>query len=120
MALFQRMIAEEAIIIKRLEAEGWVAGQAGVFALRTLAKKAEELRSRYEAACSYQWATTDSYTKRTENLEAEVMASCELIGLHCYLQGDCRGATLYVSAKGPISDRSYNTEAWNIRPMERG
>lgn len=41
---------------------------------------AASLQRRYEAACSYAWATTDAYTKRTESLEHKLVRLCAQAG----------------------------------------
>jgi hypothetical protein len=114
-------IAHEAHVLKRLRGEGWGLGEddgASKLLLRTLAAAAEELRKRYEKECSYPWANTEHYTKGTEAREAYLGQACLMAGLHVYLQRDCRGVTLYVSAKGPVSNTSYNTDGVNIRPEQ--
>lgn len=70
------------------------------------ARRAASLRKRYEADCSYQWADTDEYRAATERAEKRLMKAVEDFGLFAYLQGDCRGATLYVDSK-PIHESRY-------------
>lgn len=41
---------------------------------------AKALRARYEAQCSYEWANTPAYEKRTEKLEAKLCAMLEAAG----------------------------------------
>ena len=72
----------------------------------SLARAAESLRKRYEAACSYQWADTDEYRAKTERAENRIIERVKALGLHAYLQTDPRGATLYVDSK-PIPDDNY-------------
>lgn len=85
--------------------DGW---QGNTQILRQLAAKGEELRRRYEAECSYEWAcNSESYRARTEALENETIGLATRNGLHIYLQTDCRGATVYIDTK-PIPDNAYN------------
>lgn len=74
----------------------------------SLARAAESLRKRYEAECSYEWADTEAYRKRTETQERNLVARVEALGLHAYIQSDPRGATLYVD-KEPLTCTNYNT-----------
>jgi hypothetical protein len=60
-------------------------------AVHDLGKIAKSLHKRYENACNYQWATTDTYEKRTENLEAKAQALGEEIGITVGHQRDPRG-----------------------------
>jgi len=71
-----------------------------------LARMAESLRKRYEATCSYPWANTPAYEKRTETAERKLLAEVAALGLHGYLQSDPRGATLYVDSQ-PICGTDY-------------
>lgn len=63
--------------------------------VQALAKAAKSLQKRYENECSYEWADTDAYRKRTENLEKKAAELFKSLGLpeSCTmeLQGDPRG-----------------------------
>lgn len=56
-----------------------------------LQRLAASLHKRYEAACSYEWANTEAYEKRTDQLEKKaLMLAAELcVGLE--IQRDPRG-----------------------------
>src|ERR1700761_5474965 len=56
-----------------------------------LVKLARGLHKRYEAACSYQWATTEKYSKRTGTMEHEAMHLAMDLGLEIEFQSDPRG-----------------------------
>ena len=43
---------------------------------------AKALRARYEAACSYPWANTPAYEKRTEKMEAKLCKLLEAVGFN--------------------------------------
>jgi hypothetical protein len=102
-------IADERFVLKALNEEGW---KGRVEDLRTLADMGEKLRQRYENSCNYPWATTDDYGKRTEEAEAVAVKFAHTLGLHCYLQTDPRGATVYVRPKPHrIDDNRYSTQA---------
>lgn len=75
--------------------------------LNELARLGETLRQRYEDECSHQWANTPEYETATRALELRIRTLATAGGLHCYLQGDCRGATVYVDMK-PIPDNNYS------------
>lgn len=72
------------------------------------AKKGESLRKRYENECSYEWADTEDYRKGTERAEKMLVGWVKELGLHAFIQGDCRGATLYVDSK-PIDPSNYTS-----------
>jgi hypothetical protein len=102
-------IADERFVLKALNEEGW---KGRVEDLRTLAGMGEKLRQRYENSCNYQWATTDSYSARTEEAEQVAVKFASHLGLTVYLQTDPRGATVYVRAKPhKIDDNRYSTQA---------
>ena len=69
-------------------------------------RAAERIRHRLENECNYEWANTEAYGKETARLTDRLEESVQASGLHCYIQGDCRGALLYVDAK-PIPDDDY-------------
>ena len=43
-------------------------------------KAAKSLQRRYENECSYEWANTPQYIKRTENMEAKIIKECTEFG----------------------------------------
>lgn len=64
---------------------------------------AAQLHKRYEAMCSYEWANTDKYERRTEKLEALVAAlAVNLPGVTVEHQRDPRG--------WPVIVKLHNTE----------
>lgn len=74
---------------------------------------AKALHARYEAQCSYEWANTPEYEKRTDKLEAKLCATLEAAGfssyetppsngLHYALQRDPRGWPLILSISGRV------------------
>lgn len=67
-------------------------------AVHELAKLARSLHSRYEAACSYDWACTDKYEKRTDKLEAQAEALAADIGVTIGFQRDPRGWPMIIKA----------------------
>lgn len=102
-------ITDERFVLKALHEEGW---EGDGEALRILADEGEQLRQRYENACNYRWATTDTYAADTEAMERAVCRYAEANGLTIYLQTDCRGATVYVRDKSErIDDNRYSTQA---------
>lgn len=72
--------------------------------VQALAKGARSLHKRYENECSYQWADTDAYRKRTENLEKKLAALFAELNLpdNCTMeiQGDPRGWPLIFTIDG--------------------
>ena len=59
-----------------------------------LHKIAVSLRNRYEAVCSYDWANTDDYLKKTEKLEIKAESLAQEIGLKACHHRDPRGVSL--------------------------
>lgn len=102
------MISYQAHILEKL-IEGGARESAHALAkrLNMLATLGETLRQRYEDECSHQWANTPEFETRTRWLEKQIRDIAKAGGLHCYLQGDCRGATVYVDMK-PIPDNNYS------------
>lgn len=101
------MISYQAHILEKLILGGAkVPAHSLAKRLNTLAKLGEELRQRYENACSYQWANTPRYEAGTRALEERISHIVKAAGLHLFLQGDCRGATVYVDVK-PIPENDY-------------
>lgn len=76
--------------------------------LRELAWKGERLQKRYENACMYAWASGPSYEGVTSMLERAIVALARDCGLHAFIQGDPRGATVYV-AREPLDDMNYSS-----------
>ncbi len=74
--------------------------------LASLAHYGALLQNRYGNTCSYEWATTPAYERRTETIERNARELAASVGLEIYLQGDPRGATVYVSWE-PIEDNNY-------------
>jgi hypothetical protein len=105
----QQPITHERHIMKTLREEGWI-GYASQ--LRALAFHGEELRQRYENECSHVWAgNSDTYKAGTERLEQHIAKLAKEAGLALYIQGDCRGAAVYVRAKGQeLTDTGYPTQ----------
>lgn len=100
-------IAYEESALKRLASEGW---HGTAETLRELAKMGERLRKRYENACSYQWATTERYEADTERAEKRLSDYASAAGLRLYIQGDPRGATVYVCGpEGEMTPNNYST-----------
>lgn len=64
--------------------------------VEALAFLGRKLKLRYENTCSYEWANTPAYEKATDRLEALARELAASAGLNIYLQGDPRGATIYV------------------------
>lgn len=95
----------ESQIFCALRTDGWTGNTQQ---LRQLAHKGEELRRRWEAACNYAWAADEngSYAKQTATLELAAVGFVHNAGLYCFLQGDPRGAPIYV-ALHPLDDTSY-------------
>lgn len=56
-----------------------------------LAKIARSLHKRYEASCSYEWATTDKYNRATDRLEDKAQSIGINLGVTIGLQRDPRG-----------------------------
>jgi len=54
-----------------------------------------------------------SYRNVVPDLETgalnRIKAVCEPLGLYYYIQGDCRGCSLYVAAE-PLDDQNYSTQ----------
>lgn len=73
-----------------------------------LAKRAESIRKRKENSCSYEWACTERYEGTTEKMEKQLIQDVRELGLFAFIQGDCRGALLYVDAK-PIDPSNYTS-----------
>lgn len=59
-------------------------------------KIGEQLHRRYEAQCSYPWANTERYQKRTEALEAKADTAAAFGGLTVEFQRDPRGWPIIV------------------------
>jgi hypothetical protein len=76
-------------------------------AIQGLARKGANLRQRYENECSYERYCSPEYQAGTRKLELLTRQLAERAGLEIYLQGDCRGATVYVSRE-PIAANGYN------------
>ena len=106
----EKKITDEKFVLKALNEEGWIGYPVQ---LRALAYHGEELRQRYENECSYEWAgNSEHYRCETQRYAEFVLKLAKESGLSCYLQGDCRGATVYVRAVGlPIDDNRYSTQA---------
>jgi hypothetical protein len=103
-------IAYEESALRRLDSEAWTFNGDKAEALRGLATLGERLRKRYENACSYQWATTEAYEAGTDRLESRLKEECQRLGLKLYIQGDCRGATVYVCGPaGEMTPSNYST-----------
>ena len=71
--------------------------------VRDLQKLAASLRKRYEAACSYEWANTPAYERRTERMEAKAaeFAPFNTMGrLTVEHQRDPRGWPLILKLRG--------------------
>lgn len=99
-----KLVSEDAIF-RALKADGW---NGNTQSLRLLAHKGEAWRRRNEAECSYAWAgDSDHYKAGTAALAREIAIMAQGFGLCLYLQGDCRGAPVYVDTK-PIPDNAYN------------
>ena len=56
-----------------------------------LQKLASSLRKRYEAACSYEWACTTEYERRTDKLELKAQTLAKDLGVFLEIQRDPRG-----------------------------
>jgi cell wall assembly regulator SMI1 len=98
-------LAGEDAIFRALKEAGWT---GNVQSLRLLAHKGEAWRRRNEAECSYAWAGNSEHHKAgTAALAREIAIMAQGFGLHLYLQGDCRGAPVYVDT-APIPENSYN------------
>jgi len=69
-----------------------------------LRRKGEALRQEYENECN----DTDyvETRKRATILETEIKIKCTMLDINLYLQGDCRGASVYVS-KETIPENNY-------------
>ena len=66
-----------------------------------LQKLAASLHRRYECACSYEWANTDKYERRTEKLETKCAHIATLVpGLEVEHQRDPRGWPLVIKMNG--------------------
>lgn len=105
----KKPILNERHIMRALNEEGWV-GYASQ--LRALAFHGEELRQRYENECSHAWVgNSDRYKAGTQFLESHIIKLARDAGLALYIQGDCRGAAVYVRAKGQeLTDSGYSTQ----------
>lgn len=79
--------------------------------VQALAKAAKSLHKRYENECSYEWADTDRYRKRTENLErhiAELFAGLKLPSdCTMEIQGDPRGWPLIFTLQTSHGPREH-------------
>jgi len=69
-------------------------------AVYDMAKLAKVLHKRYEASCGYQWACAGKYERRTANIEAQVKALAESIGVEYERQGDPRGWPVIIKFNG--------------------
>lgn len=78
--------------------------------LREMAWKGERLRKRFENSCNYVWASGSSYEAGSAMIAKAIHALARDCGLHCYLQTDPRGATVYV-ANEPLNDQNYSDAA---------
>lgn len=88
-----------AVIARNTDAKLY--GTDGVIeSVRKLAKIARSLQRRYEAACSYEWANTPAYERRTERLEAQAVQIGEALGVTVELQRDPRGWPLIIKHFG--------------------
>jgi hypothetical protein len=103
-------ITFERHVLAALNSEGWT---GPVELLRALAMLGEQLRERYEKECSYAWAgNSEIYKRHTAALERHIATYAKDAGLSLYIQGDCRGATVYVrDASKAIDDNAYSTQA---------
>jgi hypothetical protein len=72
-----------------------------------LAKAGMRLQRRYENECSYEWADTPEYEAGTRRAEERIRKAAAAAGLQVYIQGDPRGAAVYVDYE-PIPDNAYN------------
>jgi hypothetical protein len=101
------MISYQAHIVGKLREAGCGSSERALASrLNLLATLGEALRKRYENECSYEWANTPEYERRTRALEERISTIAKDGGLHLFLQGDCRGATVYVDA-APIPENDY-------------
>jgi hypothetical protein len=105
----QRPIIHERHIMRALQEEGWIGKPSQ---LRALAYWGENLRQRYENECSHAWAgNSDRYKDGTRRVEEHIVKLAREAGLALYIQGDCRGAAVYVRAKGQeLTDTGYSTQ----------
>lgn len=88
-----------AIIARNTDAKLY--GLLGVIdGVRQLAKIARSLHGRYEAACSYEWANTPAYERRTERLEVHAAQIGEALGVTVEHQRDPRGWPVIVKGFG--------------------
>lgn len=69
-------------------------------------RQSARLHSRYEAACNDESAQGPEWDSKTARLERLLVARIEKRGLHCYLQTDPRGASLYIDLT-PIPNDNY-------------
>ena len=69
-----------------------------------LQKIAVSLHKRYESACSYEWAGTEKYEKRTETLENKASAIAAGLGVTIGFQHDLRGWPMILKT-GPYETR---------------
>lgn len=69
-------------------------------AVYDLQKIAAQLHKRYEAACSYQWACTEKYERKTEKLESMAQEIGAGIGITVGHQHDPRGWPLVLIIGG--------------------
>ena len=72
--------------------------------VQKLASIAKALHKRYENSCSYQWACTDKYEKRTDTLEGQAVQVGQEMGITIGLQRDPRGWPL-IARIGMIEHR---------------
>ncbi len=74
-------------------------------AVAKLQRIASSLHKRYEAACSYEWANTEAYEKRTERLEWKAGELAEAIGVQVEFQRDPRGWPMSIKTLGGYETR---------------
>lgn len=101
-------ILHERHIMRQLQDDGWI-GKASQ--LRALAFWGEALRQRYENECSHAWAgNSERYKAGTQRVEAHIAKLAWEAGLSLFVQGDCRGAAVYVAFGDKMTDSNYSTQ----------
>ena len=68
--------------------------------IHDLQRIGRQLHRRYEASCSYQWADSDAYRRRTEQLELKVAAVAVSGQVSVELQRDPRGWPIIIQVDG--------------------
>ena len=108
---------EFAIVLHREIGKKTTSAYASATVAHKLIRAATSLHKRYEAACSYEWATTEDYERQTERKEAAVTAMLAPYGITAAFQRDPRGAPIKLVFPSGITN-DWGSEGYCVPTRE--